>query len=425
MSKNRRGALIAAGLTAMLVGSGGATAAGVSLTAWHNTQDTPAVRALYKAYEAASGNKIELVDIPADGFETATMTKWASGDRPDILEYHVGKARLDLLNPSQNLIDLSGEDFVKKSAIYGIGGRASNDKVYAAIINFPETWGLYYNKKVLADHGLKPATTYDEVKAQCSVLSKDGITTLHQAGASGWPVYVEVLVYATTIAPEGWAKAVVDRKAKVNDPDSPYVKGFKYFLGMKDAGCFNSDATTATFEDSAKAVYKGKAAYQMIHSNIAAVYLDVAGGDKAKLDETVGFVSIGATRQMTPLSAGPIGSYMLPKTGNSAKEAAALDFIRFITGPGYADYIQASGTFPVIDGTPGPANASELLKEIKAAYDKGPKIPLVELGLPGGMSNGTQVTSEVAVGQLTPQQAADQLQAGVETAAQAQGLPGW
>ena len=115
---------------------------------------------------------------------------------------------------------------------------------------------------------------------------------------------------------------------------------------------------------------------------------------------------------------------MVPKTGDSAKEAAALDFILFVTGPGYVDYIQTSGTFPIVNGVPDP-KASELLKQIKAAYDKGPRVVLINQNVPGGFSNLMQVSSETTVGQLTPKQAADQMQQGVVEAAQAQGLSGW
>lgn len=402
-----------------------ARAEGVTLTVWHNTQDTPGVLGLYEAYEKASGNKIELIGIPADDFQATTLTRWASGDRPDVLEYFPNLANLDRLNPSQNLVDLSDEDFVARSAIYELGGRASDGRVYAAITTFPETWGLYYNKKVLADHGLTPATTFAEVLAQCPVLSKEGIATLHQAGGSVWPVYAGPLVYASGIAEPDWVAEVVDRKARFDDPDSPWVLAMQAWIDMRDAGCYNSDMTTATFEQSARAVYGGEAAYQMIHSNIAAVYLDVAGGDAAVLDETVGFVGVGARTPATVMNAGPIGSFMVPKTGDAAREAAALDFIRFVTGAGYEDYIQASGTFPIQDGVADPANTSQLLRDIKAAYDKGPRVILINQNVPGGDGSGLQVVSEVSVGQLTPVEAAAQLQQGVAAAAQAQGLPGW
>ncbi len=50
---------------------------------------------------------------------------------------------------------------------------------------------------------------------------------------------------------------------------------------------------------------------------------------------------------------------------------------------------------------------------------------MINQNVPGAFGNMMQVMSELTVGQLAPQQSADQLQQGVVEAAQAQGLPGW
>ena len=42
---------------------------------------------LYTAYAAASGNKVDVIDIPNDTYTTSVQTKWSTGERPDILEY--------------------------------------------------------------------------------------------------------------------------------------------------------------------------------------------------------------------------------------------------------------------------------------------------------------------------------------------------
>lgn len=400
-------------------------AEGVTLTVWHNTQDPPAVLALYDAYAKASGNTINLVHIPADGFENATLTKWATGDRPDILEYHANLPEIDKFNPAQNLIDLSGEAFVTNSDIYQLGGRASDGKVYSAITTFPETWGVYYNRQLLADNGLEPASTFDELLEQCAVFSKAGITTLHQAGASLWPVWVVPLIYATAVAPDGWREKLLSREAKISDADSPFLAGFQKWVEMKEAGCYNADMTTATFEQSASDVYTGKAAYHLIHSNIAAVYLDKAAGDAAALDAAVGFNKIGASTPAITVSVGPIGSYLIPKTGDSAREAAALEFVRFITGEGYPNYIQESGTFPIIKDVAGPEGASALLQEIKAAYDTEPRRVLIGSNIPAGYPNGLSIFSQLMVGQITAEEMATRLQQDFEIAAQTMGLSGF
>lgn len=397
----------------------------VTLTLWHNTQDPQAVLDLYSAYEEASGNTIELIPITSDGFEDATISKWATGDRPDILEFHVTTAYITMLNPTENLRDLSDEEFVGKSgSLYDIGGRGSDGKVYAAITTFPEVWGLYYNRQVLADNGLEPAVTAADLFAQCEILSAAGIPTLHESGGSLWPPIAIPFLYATSTADADWVETILAQEAKLDDPDSPLLGGLELSKELQDTGCFNSDITTATFEDSVQAVFDGEAAYEMIHSNIAAVYLDAAGGDIALLDSTVGFTAWGGNEKATVINPGPIGSYLLPKTGDAAKEAAALEFIRFVTGEGYGAYIANSGTFPVIEGVDAP-DTSELLKAIKAAYDEGPTQLMFQGNLPGGVGGVIPLTGELIAGQSTPLQVVTLLQSQMVDAARAIGLEGW
>src|SRR5690606_28966792 len=91
MRSTRYAALAGVAIAAVaLAGCAGPTGDGdsITLTVWHNTQDPDAVLATYEAYEQETGNRIELVPISADGFEEATLTKWATGERPDVLEFH-------------------------------------------------------------------------------------------------------------------------------------------------------------------------------------------------------------------------------------------------------------------------------------------------------------------------------------------------
>ncbi|MFT4029521.1 MAG: ABC transporter substrate-binding protein [Protaetiibacter sp.] len=399
---------------------------GVTLTLWHNTQDPDAVLKIYSDYEEASGNTIDLVPITSDGFEDATLTKWASGDRPDILEFHATKAYITMLNPTENLQDLSDMDFVGESgSLYDLGGRGTDGNVYAAITNFPEVWGLYYSKTVLDEYGLQPATTTDELLEQCAVLSAAGVPTLAESGASSWPPVAIPFISAATDTPDGWVDDILDQTSTLDDADSPVLEGLEIYQELLDGGCMNSDITTATFENSVAKVYGGEAAYQAIHSNIASVYLDAAGGDADALGAAVGFTALGAHEQATVINPGPIGSYLLPKTGDEAKEQAAREFIEFVTGEHYATYIEDSGTFPVIDGVDDPSTATPLLLDIKAAYDAGPTVGMAAGDLPGGLSGVIPLMSELIVGQKTPKEVAATLQSQMVTAAKAQGLEGW
>ncbi|GAB3600625.1 ABC transporter substrate-binding protein [Microbacterium tumbae] len=423
------GAVVAALAATALTGcspDSGSTGEGVTLTLWHNSQDSEAILDLYKAYEEESGNTIELVPISSDGFEEATLSKWASGDRPDILEFHALPALIDQLNGPQNLQDLSDMDFVAASgSLYDIGGRGSDGKVYAAITSFPEVWGLFYNKSVLAEHGLEPATTREELLDQCAVLSAAGVTTLAESGASIWPPQALPLMESGATAPEGWPQSVIARDASIDDGDSPVLDAVESYSDLIDEGCVNDDITTATFEDSVSKVFNGEAAYQALHSNIVPVYLDAAGGDEAALDAAVGFTAYSVGEPGTAVNPGPIGTYLLPKSGDDAKEAAARDFLEFATGEHYQTYVDESGTFPVLEGATDPEDASPLMLSIKAAYDQGPQYGFINGAIPGGMQGFAALLSELIAGQKTPEEVAATLQSQAATAAKAQGLEGW
>jgi len=417
------GAALAGCSPASSDGSGG----GVTLTVWHNTQDPQAVLDMYSAYEKESGNTIELVPISSDGFEAAELTKWATGDRPDIMEMNGGASVIAQYNPAENFTPLTDEDFVARGGdVYTTGGYGPDGEIYTAIVNFPEVWGLYYNKDVLAEHGLQPATTQAELLQQCQVLKGAGVTTIAESGGSQWPLFAIPFTETTSIMGPDWQTDVLDRTTTIDAPDSPLLTGLENYKALLDGGCANSDITTATFEDSVASVFSGEAAYQAIHSNIEPVYLDQAGGDAALLGDTIGFTAFGADAPGVMVQPGVIGVYALPKTGDSAKEAAALDFLTFATGDYYQTYIDESGTFPILSGATDPTTASPVMKEIKAAYDAGPIGPLPGSGLtPGGFGDLLGALSKLIVNDITPQQVVEQFQSHVASTAKSEGLPGW
>lgn len=399
----------------------------VTITLWHNSSDPQALLDLYAAWEEESGNTIELVSVPADGFEDATLTRWASGDRPDVLEYHATLGNLVTLNPSENLRDLSDEDYVAKSgSLYDSAGSVDGT-VYAAIIGFPQVFGLYYNKDVVAAAGIEAPQTFDELAAACEAVTaaSPGVAPIFEAGASIWPPQILPLEYVS-YANEGndYGRALRANEVHVDDADSPVLAGLEGYAALLADGCMNPDVTTATFEDSMAALVNGEAAFVAQHSDMLPTLLDAAGGDQERIDATIGFVPFSGDSPALTYAASPIGTYYLPKTGDAAKEAAALDFIRYITGDGYQSYLDAAKTFPVIDGFETPDGIPGILLEVKAAYDEGPTAIAFNSDVPG-MAGFAQLMSELIAGQKTPEQVAADLQSQIEQAAKAQGLDGW
>lgn len=404
-------------------GDAGNAEAASSITVWHNAADNAGIKDLYKNFTAKTGIKVDLVPIPADSFESTVTTKWATGDRPDILEYHPTTSSLALLNADENMQDLSGMDFVKKSGdLYKQTG-SLNGKVYAAVTGFPSVFGVFYNKDVFAKAGVEVPKTFDELISSCPQLKKAGVAPFYESGGSQWPTQILPFLYgADSNQNNELGNALSHHKKDINDPNGVVVKGLEKYLQVRDA-CFQPNYSTGTFENAVADVYAGKAAMTAIHSDSYSIWQDTAKGDESQLSKTIGFTGLSTETARAAFGPGPIGSYMAPKSENAGKEAAARKFIEYATGEGYGPLVEANKAFPVIDGYQTPAGISPLKQEFKDAYDT------ATIGYPtdvAGFGDGYPAEiSKLLAGELTPQQLADATAVRVQRASKAAGIDGW
>jgi raffinose/stachyose/melibiose transport system substrate-binding protein len=220
----------------------------------------------------------------------------------------------------------------------------------------------------------------------------------------------------------GFMQKLIDRKAKVNDADSPWLRSLEFYKKLQGEGCFNSDIKTAKFENSPSLLLKGKVAMVSLHSGF--VQLAVDASDAATVNSTIGFTEWSETRPVVTIEYSPNGTYYLPKTGKADREAAALAFMTFITGPAYADYVKAAGMIPTFTGVDSPASVPAPLLEIQAAITKeGATNPIWSV-LPG-ITDLVKYPGQLINGDLTPQSAVDLLQKQAQQGAKAANLPAW
>lgn len=408
--------------------TGGGGKGGAKITIWHNSADPPALRQLYKDFEADSGNEVELVAIPSAGFEDTTLTKWASGARPDVLEYHPTVTNLLALNPANTLRDLSGEEYIAKSGDLYRSAATVDGKTYGAIIGFPQVFGMFYNKDVFARAGIEtPPGTAQELAQACSSIQSraPGVTPIAESGGSVWPPQVlPSLLMGDANQDNAWGQELRSNRAQLDEDGSPFVRAMETYRQLKDDGCFNRDLVTATVENSVRALVEGRAAMVALHSDMIPAIVAAAGGDAARVDRSIGFFVLGGESAAATYIPGPIGSYYLPRTGDDGREAAALEFVRYATGRGYGRYIEASRTFPIIEGTPEPSGISALQREVKAAYDRGPANIAYAADVPG-VAGVAALINKLMIDETTPQEMAEQTQKQIEQAAKAAKLEGW
>jgi xylobiose transport system substrate-binding protein len=136
---------------------------------------------------------------------------------------------------------------------------------------------LYYNKKVLADAGLQPATTWDELLAQVDPLSAAGVTPIGLAGADKWPTQ---MWYQYLFDRVDGADAVKDGLGGDTDvwASDDSRMALDDLRDLVDSGAFgkNFDSVSYGTDGSAALLRTGKSAYELMGTWH---YATIAGGD--------------------------------------------------------------------------------------------------------------------------------------------------
>jgi raffinose/stachyose/melibiose transport system substrate-binding protein len=403
---------------------GTATVKAKELTVWTSSADAPYVRNAYKNFEAKFGVKVNLVETPADDLNFI-QTKWASGDRPDLLEYHA-TALFWALNPATNMIEMSKMPYVQRSGDFYKTAGSLDGKIYAAITVGPGQFGMYYNKQVLSTAGLAAPKTYADVENICTTLKQKapGVAPIYEAGGSQYPTQIQILEYLAGIEREQtYSQQLLTRKARLDDPNGPFVAALTEYKKLHTMGCFNSDATTAKAEASFKALADGKAALLPQNTSALPQLTAVYGNDLAKTSAAIGWSWPSASSATSAWSPSYNGTWYVPKTGKADRESTALAFIQWITTDGYQAYLTETGRFPALSGAQPPAWTG-IQQEFATAY-AGDKALAVNANLVGFSTQFPTLMTGLLSGQYTPAQAAELAQKSLEQGAKAAHLAGW
>jgi raffinose/stachyose/melibiose transport system substrate-binding protein len=397
---------------------------GVSLTMW-----APATGflplgfdQLVKDYEASSGATVDVVNFPAP-FEQNVLAKLATGARPDLLWWDSAGNWLIQLNPAVNMRPLDDESFVKRAIPNVLTKSVSyNGHIYGALYETPQMDGLYYNKQVFAKLKLKVPQNYSQLLSTCNQIKQKapGVTPVFEAGGDVWPLQVFTF--------EMWNSAIKKdpnlitklNQNKVHFTDPVFVDGMKSMLALSKAGCHNSNLLTAKYTDEQKALMTGKAAMIFMGSWVTPALIGSYG--LAKVNANVGFACFSKTSALCSWQSAQ--GLFLPKTGDSQREGAALDFLRYSTGPGYAQLIKTDRKFPLLSGAPIPTGVA---KVDVAAYNafKNNSVPQYQQTLLATYGPFETFVQEMLAGKLTPLQVGQHLQQEFNKSAKLIGLPGF
>jgi raffinose/stachyose/melibiose transport system substrate-binding protein len=89
------------------------------------------------------------------------------------------------------LMDLSDQPFIKNYDPAAIKDAGSyNGNVYEINLGRVGFSGIFYNKKLFAEHNVKVPTTFNELVAACETFKKANIPCMTAGGKDGWPIFV-------------------------------------------------------------------------------------------------------------------------------------------------------------------------------------------------------------------------------------------
>ncbi|BBH19037.1 hypothetical protein Back11_03820 [Paenibacillus baekrokdamisoli] len=126
------------------------------------------------------------------------------------------------------IADLSGQAFVKNYNASDIAkGGTYNGKVYAIPAGSFAMGGLFFNKKIFDENGLKIPTTWSEFVALNEALLAKNITPIGLAGKDVWPLKLPAFnLQAQLLAggnQEAWLEGIWKGTNKFNDADAVEV----------------------------------------------------------------------------------------------------------------------------------------------------------------------------------------------------------
>jgi raffinose/stachyose/melibiose transport system substrate-binding protein len=275
------------------------------------------------------------------------------------------------------------------------GGEGTIFAVPADVLTF--VW--FYNKDLFEQAGLDaPATTYEELYAQCETFKEAGLTPIAYGDLQGWTTDNYLLVDLVSHLEEGDVQRFISGDLKFTDP--AFVDSLTAIAELKARDCVQPDATTRDQFEATSDFLAGTAAMiegypqflptlePALGDKLAVAPLPVSGDgpwkDRSASNSGEGWVIPAAAKnpdlawewikQVSDEEAGlAIEEYIgIPPANKSAHEKMTNPYLQYIAG------LTNDAAIPLLDNVMDQDVALVFYKEIQQAF-AGTKTPLEAL----------------------------------------------
>ena len=399
----------------------------VTLTYFVDDNNVTAARlqGLIDAYTELHPNVTIEIETHPGGTEGDNLvkTRLATGDMSDMFYYNSGSL-LQALNPTETLVDLSGEPFIDNIVETYLPTVSAGDAIVGVPTEGTLGGGILYNKKIYADNNLQVPKTWDEFAANNDTIKAAGIPPVCATYGDTWTSQLFVLADFYNVQTEvpDFAEKYTANQAHYSDTPAAQA-GFQHLREGFDKGWYQPDFGADKFDKGQELLATGKCAhYPMLTFAVGTM----AENFPDTIDD-IGFfgqpgtdvATNGATIWM------PAATY-IPKTSSNIDEAKKfLAFIASVEGTeAMTAGVAPSGPY-MIKGSKLPDDVPAAIKDIQPYIDGGNNSPALEFLSPVKGPSLEQITVAVGSGLNTPEEGASLYDQDVEQQAKQLGLPGW
>ena len=339
----------------------------ITLTLYGNAEDIekPYMQTIFDLYEEETGSTLDIVGIDQDNFENVALTKFQTGDIPDLF-MHFGGYGLDAFNPQENFVDFSDAEWVSDIEDMVLSQTKRDGIIYGLPYWEASISGCVYNKKIFDESGIDVPTTQDEFYEVCQTLLDNDVQPVYMAVKDQWPI-----LYQYALDP---VFADTELLNQLNSNQTTYAEipeltdMCEFYKKMAENGYLGEMYATDTWDYASEVIGTGEAAMMFVWDTW--LYTDYDSESYEYTADDFGMMPafMGTTENGT--FEGPNCSLMLAnKNGDNVE--AAIEFINFMADPGnYNIGFEGIKTAPVFKGqntietTPQYEEIEQLFEEI-------------------------------------------------------------
>ena len=320
-------------LTAAGLGSTGVQAQDeqIELRVWDQFTEpiqSETVDQIYAAFTEANPN----ITIVREAFDTDQMretinTALSSGTGPDIIFYDAGPgyagvlANAGLVAPLDQYADQYGwRDRIAPSSVQAT---SIGDQLFGLPLQV-DLIGMYYNQDLIDQEGLTVPQTFDELVTFCQQASEKGYTPFAFGNLEGWPAFHQFSMMANQmVGPEAINQVLTGGQPSWDSPEIVTAIQ-KYFVDLRDAGCYTEDANAINYDDGNSLFFSGQS---LLHPTGSWLINDI---ETNMPDANIGFMPFPELAEGTGrLWVSGVGSayYITSTTQNPDAAAQFLDYL--------------------------------------------------------------------------------------------------